>query len=123
VRSHPVAIGLMTPEEVAQRLNIKPRTLFDYLRNGLIVGVKIGGGGQRGGRWMISCDAYNAFIREKEQEHLQAIARMRAPSLGGASTEGAVATPPAEAVSSMEQPPTQHGRHGAERGSSSATSR
>ncbi|MHB1456482.1 MAG: helix-turn-helix domain-containing protein [Armatimonadota bacterium] len=48
---------LMTPEETAERLSMKPRTIREWLRNGKLRGVKAGK------NWRVREEDLNEFIR------------------------------------------------------------
>ncbi|MDZ4042536.1 MAG: helix-turn-helix domain-containing protein [Eubacteriales bacterium] len=50
---------LLTPEEVAERLKVKPRTVGEWLRSGMLTGVKIGG------IWRVKEEDLEAFIEER----------------------------------------------------------
>ncbi len=52
---------LLTPEEAAAKLKIKPRTLYGWLRAGKIKGVKIGD------LWRIDEKDLQAFIEESKK--------------------------------------------------------
>jgi excisionase family DNA binding protein len=47
---------LLTPEEVADRLAIKPRTVIDWLRTGRLKGVKLGK------VWRVTEEDLSAFV-------------------------------------------------------------
>jgi excisionase family DNA binding protein len=52
---------LLTAAEVGEILDIHPRTVGDYIREGKLRGFQLGGG------WKISEDALRAFVREQTQ--------------------------------------------------------
>ncbi len=53
---------LLTVERAAQLLNIKPRTVREYLRKGKLEGVQFGSGNDVGRRWRIRMADINSFI-------------------------------------------------------------
>ena len=61
-----MAIALLTPEEAAERLHIRPQTVRAYLRQGKIRGLQVGK------KWMMTHEAFDTFIREQEQARLSA---------------------------------------------------
>lgn len=56
--------NLLTPEQVAERLQISVFTLKDYLRKGKIKGIKVGN------RWRIKEEALEAFIEDQEKGNI-----------------------------------------------------
>ena len=49
---------LLTPEEIAERLQVQRSTVMDYLRRGIIKGKKIGR------LWRISLEDLEKYLRE-----------------------------------------------------------
>lgn len=50
---------LLTPEAAAERLDVAPTTVRDWLRKGILKGSKVGGGKL----WRISEEAIDEFIK------------------------------------------------------------
>jgi excisionase family DNA binding protein len=59
-----MAIPLLTPEEAAEMLHMKPQTVRAYLRKGKIRGLQVAG------RWMLTHEAFDAFVRDMENARL-----------------------------------------------------
>jgi excisionase family DNA binding protein len=55
-----MAIDLLTPEDAAERLHMRPQTLRAYLRKGKIRGFHVAG------KWMLTHEAFDEFVRELE---------------------------------------------------------
>ena len=56
---------LLTAAEVAEILDINPRTVNEYVRDGRLKAIQVGGG------WKISERALRAFVRELTTDHAQ----------------------------------------------------
>src|SRR5919106_387777 len=78
---------LFSAAEVADILDIHPRTVNEYVRDGKLKAIQVGGG------WKISERALRAFVRELTTDHAQ----QQYLAGGGPVTAGAPATPPAPA--------------------------
>ena len=52
---------LLTPEETAERLRVRIKTVTNWLRSGVLPGIKIGH------FWRIREDRLEAFLRDHEQ--------------------------------------------------------
>jgi excisionase family DNA binding protein len=55
---------LITPEEAAEKLKIRPQAVRAYLRKGTIRGLQVAG------KWRMTEAALDAFIQEQEQVRL-----------------------------------------------------
>lgn len=53
---------MLTPEQVAEQLQVKVTTVRDYLRRGLLVGYKIGGTKD----WRVKPSDLNAFLEARK---------------------------------------------------------
>jgi excisionase family DNA binding protein len=60
-----MAVITLTPEQVAQALQLSLRTVYQYLKEGKIPGKKIGGR-RYGQRWRVLEDDLKAFLRGEE---------------------------------------------------------
>jgi excisionase family DNA binding protein len=56
---------LLTPAEAAERLRVSEFTLLDWLRAGIVPGVKIGGG--KIGRWRVRLSDIEGSLRQAHQ--------------------------------------------------------
>ena len=52
---------MLTPEEVAEKLRVHPNTVRDYLKQGILPGIKLGRA------WRVEEKDLEAFIKERKQ--------------------------------------------------------
>jgi len=82
--------GLLTVEQVAQKLNLSTFTIKAYLRKGKLKGVKVSGSpGTSGGRWGILPAALDAYIEageEQRETHIKNISDCSVQAASPAST-------------------------------------
>lgn len=55
--------NLLTPEQVAERLAVSPKTVKDWLRSGKLKGVKLGGK-----IWRVTPEDLKVFIEQSKKE-------------------------------------------------------
>ena len=55
-------MNFLTPEDVASKLKVKPTTVYEWLKSGMLPGIKLGR------IWRISEDALVCALVENEQE-------------------------------------------------------
>ena len=61
-----MASELLTVKEAAALLRVKERTMLEYLRSGIISGVKMGT--ERGRRWRVPRESIDRFVQERLSE-------------------------------------------------------
>ena len=52
---------MLTPSEIAEKLNLHPNTVRDYLKTGILSGVKLGR------VWRVEVEDLEEFIRARKQ--------------------------------------------------------
>lgn len=56
---------MLTPEEIAEKLRVHPNTVRDYLKRGILSGIKLGRA------WRIEEKDFEEFIRERKRRARQ----------------------------------------------------